>query len=466
MIPPTALPRGHAGILVAMYAVIVGAGEVGFHIATILSQEGHEVAIIDRDRASFERASQELDVLALHGNGASRRVLEQASMGRADLLVAVTDSDEVNMIACMAAKRVGVALTVARVRNYDYIEDMRTLSTGFTGVDQVIQPEAAVADEVVKLAGFPGALDVETFAGGQVSVVEVEVHPQSADTAVPLRSLGLPEGVVVTALLRDSLASIPRGDSTLDPGDRVFLTGRPEAVIEAAARLSGQRDIPKKAMLLGCGDIGMRIARSLEERRIRLTIFEKDPLKAAEAAAELGRSMVIQDEGIDESVLVREGVGGCDLFLAATGDDKLNILAALMAKQLGAKRTISIVESGEFSRVVESVGVDVAISPRRMTASAILRYVRAGRVVSAAVLDKSVGEVLEFVVGSSSPVCGRRLAEVDFPKGAVVGALVRGEGVQIPDGRSELSDGDVAVVFTLPGSVRGVEKLFAPRGRR
>lgn len=449
-----------------MYAIVVGAGEVGFHIAAILSQEGQEVAIIDRDRELCDRASQELDVLAIRGNGASRRILEQASMGRADLLIAVTDSDEVNMIACMAAKRVGVGLTVARVRNADYIEDVRTLSTGFTGVDQVIQPEAAVADEVVKLARFPGALDVESFAAGQVSVVEVPLSPESADVGVPLRSLGLPERVIVTAVLRAGETFVPRGESILCAGDRVFLTGSPEAVMEAAARFSGRRGALKRAILLGCGEIGLHIAQSLEHARIRLTVFEKDREQAAFAAAHLRRAMVIRDEGIDETVLLREGVAVSDLFVAATGDDRLNILAALMAKQLGAQRTIAIVERSEFSRVVESVGVDVAISPRRMTASAILRYVRAGRVVSAAVLDKSAGEVLEFVVGRSSPVCDRPLADVNFPPGAVVGAVVSGDEVRIPDGRTVLRDSDVAIVFTIPGSVRLVEKLFAFPGKK
>jgi trk system potassium uptake protein TrkA len=197
-----------------------------------------------------------------------------------------------------------------------------------------------------------------------------------------------------------------------------------------------------------------------------VTVFETDGVLAALAAAIRRRAMVIRDEGIDEAVLLREGVGGSDLFVAATGDDRLNILAALMAKLLGARRTIAIVERSEFSRVVESVGVDVAISPRRMTASAILRYVRAGRVVSAAVLDKSAGEVLEFVVGRSSPVCDRPLANVDFPPGAIVGAVVRGDEVQIPDGRTVLGDGDVAIVFTVPGSVRLVEKLFAFPGKK
>jgi len=449
-----------------MYAVIVGAGEVGFHIATILSQEGHEVAMIDRNLASYQRAAEELDVLAIHGNGASPRILEQASMGRADLLVAVTNSDEVNMIACMAAKRVGVPLTVARVRNQDYIEDARTLSTGFIGVDQVIQPEAAVADEVIKLAAVPGALDVEVFADGQVSVVEVEVSPTSSDVGIPLRSLGLPEGVLITAILRNGATTVPRGDSILEGRDRVFLTGRADAAVEAAGRLVGQQGGTKKAILMGCGEIGMRIAFGLEKEHIRLTVFEKDSKQAAEAAANLRRSLVIEDEGIDETILIQEGVRTCDLFIAATGDDRLNILTALVAKQLGAKRTIAVVERSEFSRVVESVGVDVAISPRRMTASAILRYVRAGSVVSAAVLDKSAGEVLEFAVRETAPVCGHRLAEIAFPDGAIVGALVRGDTVRVPDGQSELRAGDIAVVFTLPAAVRRVEKLFAPRSRR
>lgn len=449
-----------------MYAVIVGAGEVGSHIATILSQEGHEVAVIERDATVCARLGEELDVLALQGNGASRVTLERASMGRADLLVAVTDSDEVNMIACMAAKQVGVGLTVARIRNQEYIEDSGELTAGFVGVDQVIQPETAVADEIIKLAAVPGALDVETFAHGQVVVVEVEANPASPVLGIPLRALGLPEGVLVTAVLRGNETAVPRGDSCLEGRDRVFLTGKAEAAVAAAGLLTGQSGAPKKVILMGCGEIGMRIALGLEARRGRLTVFEKDAERAALAAATLRRSLVIEDEGIDEEVLVREGVDSADLFISATGDDRLNILTALVAKQLGAKRTIAVVDRSEFSRVVESIGVDVAISPRRMTASAVLRFIRAGSVVSAAVLEKSAGEVLEFEIAPGCPVCGRTLAEIDFPEGALVGALVRGDQVRVPDGRAELAEGDVAVVFTLPRALRAVEKLFTSRSRK
>jgi len=455
-----------AAILSSMYAVVVGAGEVGFYIATILSQEGHEVAVIDRDRTSYEKAAEELDVLAIHGNGASPRILEQASMGRADLLVAVTNSDEVNMIACLAAKQVGVPLTAARIRNQDYLEEGHVLSAGLPGVDYVIQPEAAVADEVIKIAAVPGALDVETFAGGQVSLVEVQLAQGSGAALVPLRDLRLPSGVLVSGVMRGGETMVPRGEFVLQAGDRVFLLGKVEATTAAAELLSGQHGLPRKAILLGCGEIGMRVALGLEERRIGLTVFEKDPAQAARAADVLRRSLVIADEGIDERILVQEGVPTADVFIAATGDDRLNILTALMAKQLGAKRVIAIVERGEFSRVVESIGVDVALSPRRMTASAILRFVRAGTVLNAAVLDKSAGEVLEFLVNGSSPACGRSLAEVDFPRGAIVGAVVRGETVSVPDGRTVLEEGDIAIVFAVADAVHKVERLFASRWGR
>ncbi len=448
-----------------MYVVIVGAGEVGFYIATILSQEGHDVAIVDRDFEPYQRVSEQLDVLAIQGNGASRRVLERVNMSRADLLIAVTDSDEVNMIACMAAKRGGVAQTIARVRNQDYIEDFQTLSTGFTGVDHVIQPEAAVADEVAKLASMPGVLDVETFAGGQVLVLEALVSAKSPCAGIALRDLGLPEGAVITAILRGAKTTVPRGDTTIQGGDRVFVAGRPEVAAQVVSLLTGETEAPKRAILLGCGEIGMGIALELEKRRIKLTVFEKDAARAAEAAGLLRRSLVLQDEGIDERILAEEGVGATDLFIAATGDDRLNIISALMAKNMGAKRTIAIVERSEFSRVVESVGVDVAISPRRMTASAVLRFVRAGEVMNAAVLEKSAGEVLEFVLSGTSPACGPPLAEVSFPRGVIVGAVVRNKEVFVPDGRFRLAEGDIAVVFTLPESVREVEKLFASRTR-
>lgn len=236
-----------------MYVVVIGAGEVSFHIASILTQEGHEVALIDRDPESIRRASEELDALTILGNGASKRVLQQATVSRANILVAATDSDEVNMIACMAAKHVGVPLTIARIRNPDYLDEDASVSTEFTGIDYVIQPEMALAEEIAKIAELPGALDVETFANGQVHMIEVQVDEKSKAVDKPLLKIGMPKNVLLTAVLRENDMTIPTGQTILRARDRVFLTGKRQGVLEAAAILSPSMRVSKRAMLLGCG---------------------------------------------------------------------------------------------------------------------------------------------------------------------------------------------------------------------
>lgn len=444
-----------------MYVVVIGAGEVGFHIASILVQEGHEVALIDRDPESIRRASEQLDVLTILGNGASKRVLQQARVSEANILVAATDSDEVNMIACMAAKHVGVPLTIARVRNPDYLDEDASVSTEFTGIDYVIQPEMALAEEIAKIAELPGALDVETFANGQVHMIEVQVDEKSKAVDKPLVKIGMPKNVLLTAVLRENDMTIPTGQTILRARDRVFLTGKRQGVLEAAAILSPSMRVSKRAMLLGCGSLGLQIATALEARGFRLTVLEKDYERSVTAATILRRSLVIHDEGLDADVLVREGVEDVGLFVAATGDERLNMLSALLAKRLGAQRTISIVERTAFSTILESVGVDLALSPRRITASRILKFMRSGDVLSASILDKSAGEVLEFIVGEDSTIAGRPLADTHFPAGAIVGALLQADGVHIAHGTSVPRAGDRAIVFALPEAVTEVERVFS-----
>jgi trk system potassium uptake protein TrkA len=449
-----------------MYVVIVGAGEVGLHIAGFLSQEGQKVALIERDPDRLAQVSERVDVLTVHGNGASKRVLSEAGVSRADILVAVTDSDEVNMIACMAAKRIGVPLAVARIRNADYLDSTEAVSSEFTGIDYVIQPEAAVAEEIGRLADSPGALEVETFAGGDAIMLEVQIAEGSRCARKAIVEMGLPREALVTGVLSGDTMTVPRGGTVLNPGDRVFLAGQPAAVREAAGMLSLKTRPPKTCILLGCGDTGLPIARALEARGIRLTVFEKDQDRAVTAASTLGKALVLHDEGLAEDVLLAEGIRDVDLFIAATGDDRLNILASLQAKRLGADRTIAILERAEFSEILEAAGIDVAISPRRLTASAVLRLVRTGAVMSAALLDKSAGEVLEFLVAEGSPVAGVPLRDVHFPPGSILGILKRASGargVEVARGDTVPVPGDVAVVFAATESVPGVEKLFTSR---
>jgi trk system potassium uptake protein TrkA len=363
----------------------------------------------------------------------------------------------------MVAKRVGVPLTIARVRNADYLDSSQAVSTELTGIDYVIQPEAAVAEEIGKLTDFPGALEVESFAGGQVRMLEIQVDEKSPGAGKAIAEMGLPREVLVTGVLRGDTITIPRGDTVLKSGDRVFLAGQPAAVRAAAGSLSLKVRAPKTAILLGCGEIGLRAARVLEERGIRLKIFEKDYERAVAAASALNKALVLHDEGLSENILISEGIEDVDMFIATTGDDRLNILASLQAKRLGAERTISIVERAEFSDILQTMGIDVAISPRRLTGSAVLRFVRTGEVVSAALLDKSAGEVLELVVAANSPIAGLSLRECRFPADAILGVLVRGDEVHIAGGDSVPAAGDIAIVFASTESVPAVEKLFAPR---
>jgi trk system potassium uptake protein TrkA len=449
-----------------MYAVIVGAGEVGLHIAGFLCQEGQKVALVERDALRVAKVGEQLDVFAVVGNGASKRVLLDVDIGQADILVAVADSDEVNMIACMVAKSVGVPLTVARIRNADYLGSADSVSSEFTGIDHVIQPEAAVAEEIGGLADHPGALEVETFAGGQALMLEVKIAESSRYAGRALGEMDLPRQALVTGVLGGNTMIVPRGHTVLNPGDRVFLAGQPSAVREAAALLTMKTRMPKTAILLGCGDTGLPVARALESRGLRLTVFEKDYERSVAAASVLDRAMVLHDEGLAEGVLLAEGVRDVDMFIAATGDDRLNILASLQAKRLGADRAIAILERSEFSEVLEATGIDVAISPRRLTASAVLRLIRAGRVMSAAVLDKSAGEVLEFLVAEDSRVVGVPLREIPFPAGSILAILKRSDGVQVARGDTVPQAGDIAVVFAATDCVPAVEKLFVSRRPR
>lgn len=446
-----------------MYCIVVGVGEVGRHVAEILSKEGHEVAVVERDPERLRTVVDDYDVRGIQGNGAALRTLYEANIGQARILIAVTDSDEVNMIACMTAKRAGVPLTIARVRNPDYLDSDHGVASEFTGIDRVIQPEKAVAEEIGRLAEYTGAVEVESFANGQVIMLEIRVNPASEAAGKTVAAIGLPRGVLITGLLRGREVNMPRGDTVLEAGDSVFVVGRPDSVRAAASLLSGKRDTTRSAILLGCGVIGLGIAEELERRGLRLKVFEKDKAKAEQAACTLARSLVLHDSGLSENVLLNEGIREVDMFVAATGDDRLNMLAALQAKRLGAERTMAVVEESQFSGILETLGVDVAVSPRRLAASAVLRLIRTGEVVNSALLDKSAGEVLELLVTEKSRIAGVPLKEARFPRGAVLGVLVRGEQVIMARGDSVPAPGDLAIVFSATESVPEVERLFAAR---
>jgi trk system potassium uptake protein len=440
--------------------VIVGIGEVGFNTAQMLSREGHRVVAVEQDEALVEHASQQLDALVMQGNGASPKVLREAGIESSDLLVAVTSTDEVNIVACLAAKAQGVARTVARVHSSDYYDKKEPFARDLLGIDLVISTEHMAAKEIRESLLVPGAVNVESFAGGSIDVVEVILNKGSPAVDRPVREVKLPEQSLIVGVVRDGEALVPKGDTVLRSRDHIFLVCRQRDATEVVGAVATDTEPVDDAVILGAGRIGLLLALALEDIGISVKVIEKDPARARHAASKLRKALVLQDEGVSREFLLQERVDKTDAFVAVTGDDRTNLLAAMNARRLGSRMTISGISRGEFAPLAEALGVDVTVSPRLLAAGAILRFVRRGDVAAVFLLE-SGAQMIELGVPKGCRVAGKPLAQVDFPEGAIVGAVAREEEVLIPTGRDVLRAGDKVVVFTVESAVDEVERLFA-----
>jgi trk system potassium uptake protein len=444
-----------------MRTVIIGAGEVGSNTARMLSEEGHDVVLIEQDETLVERASEHLDALVIHGNGASPKLLAEAGIEKADLLVAASSSDEANIIACLAAKARGVSRTVARIHNPDYYDPQEPFAEEMLGIDFVIHTEQMAAQEIKEALLVPGAINVDTFAEDSIEVAEVILNEGSPAVGRTLRDLRLPEASLVVGVVRRGEALVPRGDTVLERRDHVLLISGRRRIAEVVKSVTTDTEPVKEVTIYGGGRIGLRLALALEEAGMSVRGIERDEARARYVASQLRRGFVLHDEGISRDFLLQERVDRSDAFVAVTGDDRANLLAAMYARQLGARMTIAGVSSGEFAPLADALGVDLTISPRMLAAEAILRFVRRGEIVDVALLE-SGAEMIELRVPPHSRVTGRPLSEVGFPEGAIVAALLRDGDVVIPTGREILKPGDDAVVFTVEDAIEEVERLFAP----
>lgn len=438
----------------------MGAGEVGFNTAQMLSREGHEVTMVEQDEDRVSRVGEQLNALVLQGNGASPKMLTEIGAHKSELLIAVTDSDEVNITACLVAKAQGVERTVARIRNPDYYDSKEPFARDVLGIDFVIHTERAAAEEIRNALRVPGSVNVETFAEDNIEVAEVALKEDSPVAGSVVKDVELPEGSLIVGVVRDGETIIPQGDTELRAGDHMFLISERKNINRVVRAVSTDTEKVDEVMIFGGGKIGLRLALILEEEGISVKLVEKDEERAQYVASRLRKGLVLHDEGISRDFLLQERVDRTGAFIAATGDDRANLLAVMYAKQLGAKRTISVVSREEFAPLSEALGVDIAISPRLITAGAILRFVRKGDVMAVNVLE-SGAEMIEMRVPENSEVAGRSLSEVGFPDGAIVGAVLRNGDVVIPTGDEVLQKGDDAVIFTVESTVDEVERLFA-----
>jgi trk system potassium uptake protein TrkA len=447
-----------------MRILIVGAGAVGFYLARRLAEESHEVTIIDPDPGRVQRAADNLDVLAIKGNGAAAPDLERAGLVDAEILMAVSASDEVNLVACLVASKRGVPVTVARISHPEYHSPKSILSREDLGVDLMIGPEQECAWEAFGLLTTSAATDLARFAGGRIQLVGMRVLPGAPVAGKPLSELDREvEDIefVISAVVRDGVTEIPTGATVVEPGDKIFVVG-PSRGIRKLPTLAGHEPLQLRRVMIGGGsDEAVYLARHLLDHGVHCTILELNRERCRELSEQVPAALVLHGDTTDLDLLEMEGIEGIDGFVALTNRDEVNMLAALLAKTCGARRSIPLIHKMEYMSLVERVGLDAAISPRISAANAILRYVRRGPIASVATLKGSEAEAMETVVSSSARLVNRPLREVRFPAGSLLGGIVRGEEVIMPRGGDVLLEGDHAIFFVLPEAIAGVEKLLA-----
>jgi trk system potassium uptake protein TrkA len=389
-------------------------------------------------------------------------VLQKIDLSQVELLIAVTDRDEVNMISALTAKQLGVARTVARIRNPIYLRGTHVQYRDLLGIDLVISPEIVTAMKVVEVVLTPGAVEVESFVHGKVQLLQLVLTERCPILGRPLKNFEVPPGFILTAIERGGEVLIACGDDELMEGDRIWVAAIRDRRAEAYEIFGTTEPEAHRVAVLGSGEIPRIVAEELTKAKVQVKLFERNYDKCVQVSEDIPGIQVIHGDGTDTDLLREEGIPEYDHFICLSTEEVQNILAALVSKDLGVTHAVALVNRRGFTEVLEGLGVDTAVSPRLLTASTILRFLRRGRVVSMAKISEGRAEILEVVIHARSRVAGKTLTEAGFPKGMIVGALEKKDGtVIIPRGHDRLEPDDHAVFFILPDVVKEVEHLLA-----
>ena len=447
-----------------MKTIVIGAGEVGTNVARTLSADGHDVTIVDRDAERCAAVQGDLDALVIEGNGASPRLLHDVDAESADLLAAVTEVDEVNIIAALAARQLGGATTVARVRDPEFFGPDESYARNVLGIDFVIDPDRATASDIAAAIMLPGAVSVEYFGDGLMALAEVIVTESSPVAGRPLAKRDRPHPAYIVGVSRDGEARLVRPDVVPMPGDHLLVTAAREHIQPAVTHLAGVTREVRNCVIFGGGKIGMRLADLLEETPVNVTLLERDAARARYLAERLAKATILHDEGVSREAQQAAGVDDADAFVACAGEDRANLLAALHAKRLGADLCLSVVSREEFTPLVDALAIDAGFSPRLITAEAILRFVHT-RTVRAIHLLRTGFEALELEAQPGAQIVGKAVGETHgILRGCRVGAILRDGQVLVPPQRLEIRAGDRVLMLGVVGALPGVEPAFdAPR---
>jgi trk system potassium uptake protein TrkA len=451
-----------------MNIIILGAGQVGSSVAAELAREEHnDISVVDIDQKILDRLQDRLDIRTVQGMGSYPRVLRRAGADDADMLIALTNSDEVNMAACQVAQTLfHTPVKIARIRSQHYMRHPELFGEEGAPVDVIISPENLVTRYIHHLVEHPSALQVLDFAGGKVQLVAVKAYYGGPMVGHPLRDIrrhipGI--DVRVAAIYRRGQSIPPLADTVIEADDEVFFLAASRNIPRVIAEMRPLDKPIRRVMLAGGGNIGKQLA-ALLESRYQVKVIELNPERSRNLSGDLNATVVLTGDAADPDLLKDENIGSMDVFCALTDDDEANILSAMLAKNLGARKVMSLINRSAYVELVESGVIDIALSPHQVTIGAMLAHIRRGDVVAVHALRRGTAEAIEAIAHGdrrSSKVVGRRLDELKLPQGAVIGAIVRGEEVIIAHSDTVIEPEDHVILFlTNKRDIRKVEKLF------
>ncbi|NVK35312.1 MAG: Trk system potassium transporter TrkA [Rhodobacteraceae bacterium] len=451
-----------------MKVVICGAGQVGYGIAERLAAEQNDVSVIDSSPHLINVIGDQLDVRGFVGHGAHPEVLAQAGAEEADMIIAVTLYDEVNIVACQVAHSLfNVPTKVARIRSASYLQKrwQNLFSRDNMPIDVIISPEVEVGEMVLRRLALPGAVETVRFADDQVVMVGITCEGNCPVIDTPLRQLTdlFPDlGAVVVGASRNNKLFVPKSTDMLHEGDLAYVVARRDQVRRVLGIFGHEEPEASRVVIAGGGNIGLYVARALEQRQAntRIKLIESSRERAVAIADELKRSVILHGSALDQTVLDEADVGAADTMVALTNEDEVNILSSVMSKKLGCRRNLSLLNNPSYPAFAQAMGIDAFINPRAVTISKILQHVRRGRIRGVHSLQNGAAEVVEAEALETSPLVGRPLREIDLPSGIRIGAVFRNGEVLTPDGDLQIQSQDRIVIFAIADRVRQVEQMF------
>ena len=442
----------------------MGAGEVGFHIASRLAIENRDVVVVDKDSKALRRVSDHIDVKTVHGSGSSPVALEEAGLKETDIILALTNSDEINLVACLVADILSPSIKkLARLRNTDFDDYLDSFSKISPRINTIINPEIEMVKTIDQLISIPSALEVNEFADGQVKFVGVKLDKNARGVGVHLSALSTRIGrqvPLIAAILRNEELIIPRGDDRLLAGDEIYFITEEHRLLESLAVFDKQFEPVRRVIIVGGGITGLRLAALLEKKSVYTKIIEKNLEQCNKLAKQLNKTIVIHGDGSDQKLLEEENIHDMDIVVMLTNDEETNILASLLAKRMGASKAITKVNRFSYLPLMAIVGIEKVVSPRLSAINSILRHIRRGKVLSVVSIKGEQAEIIEAVPTDNSAIILKPLKNIALPKGVLVTGIIRGERVMIPSGESVINPNDRIIIFAKKQAIPKLDKIL------